>query len=272
MFIPKIMTIAGSDSGGGAGIQADLKTIASLGGYGTTVITALTAQNTRTVSQIHEAPTDMIKAQYEAIMEDIGADAIKIGMLSSATIISTVAGLLRQERAPHVVLDPVMISKSGTYLLREDAVEALITELLPLSTLLTPNIPETERLVGYTVTTDEDIRNAALFLKDQGVRASLIKGGHLKRPQIINTLYDGSTFHRFTTQRLDNKYTHGTGCTLSSAVATLLGSNKPLPEAVETGIHYVSEGLKHGYVVGGGTNPLNHMHLLQRDYLDPRYT
>ncbi len=260
MSVAKIMTIAGSDSGGGAGIQADLKTIAALGGYGTSVITALTAQNTLTVTKIHEIPVDMIKAQYEAIMEDIGADAIKIGMLSSASIIKTVADLLQQQSAPHIVIDPVMVSKSGAQLLQEEAIEALIYELMPHCTLLTPNIPEVEKLVGYTVISDEDIHNAALLLKNKDVSASLIKGGHLKRPDIINTLYDGSTFHKFTTIRLDNKYTHGTGCTLSSAIATLLGMNKPITEAVEWGIQYVCEGIKEGYTVGSGTNPLNHLH------------
>jgi len=256
------MTIAGSDSGGGAGIQADLKTIAALGGYGTSVITALTAQNTLSVTKIHEVPLDMIKAQYETIMEDIGADAIKIGMLSSAAIIKTVAKLLQHQSAPNVVIDPVMVSKSGAQLLQEEAIEALISELMPHCTLLTPNIPEVEKLVGFTVTADEDIRRAAMLLKDKGVSASLIKGGHLKRPNIINTLFDGSSFHMYTTTRLDDTYTHGTGCTLSSAIATFLGMNKPINEAVESGIQFVSEGIKEGYLVGNGTNPLNHMHKL----------
>ncbi len=272
MSVAKIMTIAGSDSGGGAGIQADLKTIASLGGYGTSVITALTAQNTHTVTQIHEVPVDMIRAQYEAIMEDIGADAIKIGMLSSASIIGIVADLLKKYPAPHIVIDPVMISKSGAQLLKDDAIEALKRKLLPLCTLLTPNIPEVEKLVGSPVSTDEEIQNAAIKLKEQGVRASLIKGGHLKRANIMNTLYDGNEFHRFTTTRLKNTYTHGTGCTLSSAIATYLGQNKPLDQAVELGIQYVSEGMKNGYVVGEGANPLNHMHMLERHNLNVKHT
>lgn len=268
MSVAKIMTIAGSDSGGGAGIQADLKTIAAIGGYGTSVITALTAQNTMTVTKIHEIPVDMIKAQYEAIMEDIGADAIKIGMLSSPLIIQTIADLLQQQSAPHIVIDPVMVSKSGAQLLQEEAIEALINELLPHCTLLTPNIPEVEKLVGFTVKSDEDIRNAALSLKNKDVTASLIKGGHLKRPEIVNTLYDGSSFHKFTTVRLDDTYTHGTGCTLSSAIATLLGMNKTVKDAVESGIQYVSEGIKQGYTVGSGTNPLNHMHAhIQKNHI-----
>jgi hydroxymethylpyrimidine/phosphomethylpyrimidine kinase len=270
MSVAKIMTIAGSDSGGGAGIQADLKTIASLGGYGTSVITALTAQNTKEVTKIHEVPVDMVKAQYEAIMSDIGTDAIKIGMLSSSEIIKAVAALLKQQSAPHVVLDSVMISKSGAQLLKDEAIEALVTDLIPLCTLLTPNIPEAEKLVGFPVAADEDIQNAALTLKQKGVPATLVKGGHLKRPHVLNTLFDGSTFHRFTTTRLDNTYTHGTGCTLSSAIATYLGMGKKLEEAVELGIHYVSEGMKHGYRVGNGTNPLNHMHTLNRKHLDVR--
>lgn len=270
MSAAKIMTIAGSDSGGGAGIQADLKTIAALGGYGTSVLTALTAQNTRFVTGIHEVPTDMIKAQYEAIMEDIGADAIKIGMLSSAVIIKAVAGLLKQQPAAHIVIDPVMISKSGAQLLREDAIDALITELIPLCTLLTPNIPEAEKLTGITIDSDEDIQNAAHSLNNKGVPACLIKGGHLKRPNIMNTLYDGSVFHRFTTSRLTNAYTHGTGCTLSSAIATFLAMNTQLADAVEAAIQYVSEGIKHGYTVGSGTNPLNHMHALHHVQVNER--
>jgi len=264
MSVAKIMTIAGSDSGGGAGIQADLKTIAALGGYGTSVITALTAQNTHTVSKIHEIPTDMIKAQYEAIMDDIGASAIKIGMLSSTSIINTVAELIKQQPAPHIVIDPVMVSKSGAQLLQDDAIDALVNELLPLCTLLTPNIPEVEKLTGSSVSTDEEIQNAAIELKEKGVRASLIKGGHLNRTNIMNTLYDGDNFHKFTTERLKNTYTHGTGCTLSSAIATYLGKNISLAQAVELGIEYVSEGMTHGYMVGGGANPLNHMHVLNR--------
>jgi hydroxymethylpyrimidine/phosphomethylpyrimidine kinase len=259
MFVPKIMTIAGSDSGGGAGIQADLKTIAALGGYGTSVITAITAQNTKTVAAIHEIPLDIIEAEYRAIMDDIGADAIKIGMLSSPAIIQRIALLLDEAGSTHMVLDPVMISKSGAQLLHETAVEALIGELLPRCTLLTPNIPETERLTAIRIQSDEDIEHAASILYDKGVKAILIKGGHLDRPQIVNTLFDGDRFYRFTTERLSNRYSHGTGCTLSSAIATYLGWGKPLFEAVERSIQYVSDGMQHGYAVGGGVNPLNHM-------------
>jgi hydroxymethylpyrimidine kinase/phosphomethylpyrimidine kinase len=258
MSIPKIMTIAGSDSGGGAGIQADIKTIAALGGYGTTVITAITAQNTREVTAIHEIPVEIIEAEFRAVMEDIGADALKIGMLGTSRIIETISGLLGEFRVNHVVLDPVMISKSGAELLQPDAVDALIGKLIPQCSLLTPNIPETEKLVGFPISSDEDIQNAAFILQRMGVPAVLIKGGHLNRPNIMNTLFDGKEFHRFTTTRLDTAYTHGTGCTLSSAIATHLGYNKPLVEAVELSIQYVSEGIQKGYRVGRGTNPLNH--------------
>jgi hydroxymethylpyrimidine kinase/phosphomethylpyrimidine kinase len=259
MPIPKIMTIAGSDSGGGAGIQADLKTIAALGGYGTSVITAITAQNTKTVTAIHEIPTEIIEAEYKAIMSDIGADAIKIGMLSSPDIISMIASLLREAGAPHIIVDPVMISKSGAQLLRESAVEALINTLLPLCTLLTPNIPEAEKLTGLRIESDQDIEHAASVLHKKGIRAVLIKGGHLERPHIINTLFDGDRFYTLKAERLSNRYSHGTGCTLSSAIATHLGWGKPLHEAVDLSIRYVSGGMQYGYDVGNGINPLNHM-------------
>jgi hydroxymethylpyrimidine kinase/phosphomethylpyrimidine kinase len=270
MHIPKVMTIAGSDSGGGAGIQADLKTIAALGGYGTSVITALTAQNTQSVARIHAVPPPMIRAQYRAIMDDIGTDAIKIGMLGPSPAIEAVAEALAAAPADYIVLDPVMISKSGAQLLPDDAIESLTGLLIPRCTVLTPNIPEAERLTGISIESDEDIRDAALRLEEMGAGASLIKGGHLDRPDIVNTLYDGSSFRQFTSPRLDSRFTHGTGCTLSSAIATYLGRGDTLADAVEKGIEFVTEGIRNGYVVGNGTNPLNHMYAAARNVANVR--
>ncbi len=254
------MTIAGSDSGGGAGIQADLKTIAALGGYGTSVITAITAQNTQTVTAIHDIPVEIIEAEFLAIIDDIGADAVKIGMLSNPATIRKIANLLREYPVRHIVLDPVMVSKSGNQLLQENAVRALIDDLLPLCTLLTPNIPEAEKLVGYRISSDREIEKAARDLHAGGVGAVLIKGGHLRRENVVNTLFDGTQLVRIETERLDDSYSHGTGCTLSSAIATYLGWDEPLDNAVREAVGFVFEGMKHGYPVGEGVNPLNHFH------------
>ncbi|HET9212655.1 MAG TPA: bifunctional hydroxymethylpyrimidine kinase/phosphomethylpyrimidine kinase [Thermoanaerobaculia bacterium] len=264
MTPPRLLTIAGSDSGGGAGIQADLKTFAAHGAYGMSVIAALTAQNTREVRAVHEVPPEMVAAQIDAVLEDIGADAIKIGMLSSAGIIRAVADRLRfhlQGKAVPVVLDPVMIAKSGARLLREDAVEALKTDLLPLATLVTPNVPELETLAGLAAGTEEERLAAARSLSTRGA-AVLAKGGHAEGPEVVDLLVErDGRVHRFAHPRLHTPSTHGTGCTLSSAIAARLGAGEELPRAVEGAIEYLSGAIAAAYPLGtrDGHGPVNHL-------------
>ncbi len=208
--VPKALTIAGSDSGGGAGIQADLKTFAALGVYGASVLTAITAQNTRGVTAIHEVPPDVVAAQIRAVLDDIGADAVKTGMLSSSAIIGVVAGELRRYGVRRLVVDPVMVAKSGHHLLRPDAVQALKSMLLPLATVLTPNLPEAEVLVGMRLTDDAGIRDAARAIHGMGARHVVIKGGHRAGPA-VDLLFDGREFREFSAERVDTPHTHGTG-------------------------------------------------------------
>lgn len=208
--VPKALTIAGSDSGGGAGIQADLKTFAALGVYGASAITAITAQNTRGVTAVHEVPPDVVSAQIRAVLEDIGADAVKTGMLSSAPIIAAVAGELRRFGMWRLVVDPVMVAKSGHHLLRPDAVQALREELLPLAYVVTPNIPEAEVLVGRKLEDDVAIREAARAIREMGARHVVVKGGHRAGPA-VDVWFDGRGFREFSAERVDTPHTHGTG-------------------------------------------------------------
>ncbi len=257
------MTIAGSDSGGGAGIQADLKTFQALGVYGTSALTAVTAQNTLGVRAVHEIPTDIIAAQIDAIVEDIGVDAAKTGMLSSAEIIATVAERIRHWRLDRLVVDPVMVAASGDRLLREDAVQALIGDLLPLAALLTPNLPEAEVLVGRHLTTDDEIRQAAHDILDLGPRAVIIKGGH-REGDAIDVFYDGHAFHMFSAPRIDTQNTHGTGCTLSAAITAGLARGTDLLEAVSDAKHYLTEAIRRATPLGSGHGPVAHDWLLSR--------
>jgi len=268
MTPPRLLTIAGSDSGGGAGIQADLKTFAAHGAYGMSVITALTAQNTREVRAVHEVPPEMVAAQIDAVLEDIGADAVKIGMLASAGIVRAVADRLRfhlkDKRVP-VVLDPVMIAKSGDRLLRADAVEALKNDLLPLATLVTPNLPELEALTGLAAGTQEERLAAARNLSTRGP-AVLAKGGHAEGEEVVDLLIGGDgRVHRFAHPRLHTPSTHGTGCTLSSAIAARLGAGEELPRAVAGAIDYLSGALAAAYPLGAGDGhgPVNHLFALR---------
>jgi hydroxymethylpyrimidine/phosphomethylpyrimidine kinase len=270
---PRLLTIAGSDSGGGAGIQADLKTFAAHGGYGMSVIAALTAQNTREVRAVFEVPPEMVAAQIDAVLEDIGADAVKIGMLASAGVIRVVADRLRFHLggtgAP-IVLDPVMVAKSGDRLLREDAVEALVSELLPLATLVTPNLPELEALAGLPAGTEEERLRAAETLARAagGGPAVLAKGGHAEGEEVVDLLLEGGRVHRFTHPRLHTRSTHGTGCTLSSAIAARLGAGQDLPRAVEGAIQYLHGAMAAAYplgidqAIGNGHGPVDHFYLM----------
>ena len=257
--VPKAMTIAGSDSGAGAGIQADLKTFAALEVYGTSVITAVTAQNTYSVTEIHELPVDVVVAQIDAVMEDIGTDAVKTGMLSNSQIIGAVAERVKALSMPSLVVDPVMVAKSGDRLLKKEATRSLIEDLLPLATVVTPNIPETEALVGYTVESEDDIQKAAREIARMGVGSVVIKGGHREGPAVDTLYYDG-IFREFSSPRIESKNTHGTGCTFASAVAAYLARGRSVEQAVYHAKEYVTEAIRSAYSIGSGHGPVNHFH------------
>jgi hydroxymethylpyrimidine/phosphomethylpyrimidine kinase len=254
---PVAMTIAGSDSGGGAGIQADLKTFQALGVYGASTLTAITAQNTVGVTAVHEIPTDVIAAQIDAVVSDIGVDAAKTGMLSSAAIIATVAERVRHWHLEQLVVDPVMVAKSGDRLLREDAVQALIEQLLPLALVLTPNLPEAEVLVGHSLSTEDEIRDAARAIVGLGAQAVVMKGGH-RSGAARDILFDGRDFRVFESERFETPNTHGTGCTFSAAIAAGLARGLRVDEAVGEAKHYVTEAIRHSTPLGRGHGPVAH--------------
>lgn len=253
MTTPPILIIAGSDSGGGAGIQADIKTVAQMGGFPTTTITALTAQNTRGVEAIHAVPADFIAQQMRVVLSDIGIKAIKTGMLFDANIITTIADTIREfaPRAP-LVVDPVMVATSGDALLKDDAIDALRNELFPRATLLTPNLPEAEALTGYSIRTENDMVLAAATIARTGARAILIKGGHLPGDEVIDFLWDDGQEHWFRDIRIDSPHTHGSGCTLASGIATLLGHKDSLPNAVAKARAYVRSAIENAPGMGMG--------------------
>jgi hydroxymethylpyrimidine/phosphomethylpyrimidine kinase len=258
-MVAKALTIAGSDSGGGAGIQADLKTFAALGVYGSSAITAITAQNTRGVFGVQEVEPALVAAQIDAVIDDIGAAATKTGMLSSAAIAEAVADRIRHYRLPNLVVDPVMVAKSGDPLLRSDAVAALKQLLLPLALIVTPNLPEAETLVGRRLESDEDLRNAAREIVDLGARAVVVKGGH-RTGAADDLLYDGHTFQTLHAERIDTPHTHGTGCTFSAAIAANLAKGMPLPLAVETAKTYLTGAIAAAYPIGSGHSPVHHFY------------
>jgi len=260
------MTIAGSDSGGGAGIQADLKTFQALGVYGTSALTAITAQNTLGVRAVHEIPIDVIAAQIDAIVDDIGVDAAKTGMLSSAEIIGTVAERVRHWRLDRLVVDPVMVAKSGDRLLREDAVQALVRDLMPLALVLTPNLPEAEVLVGRPLMTEDDIRRAAREIIALGPRAVVMKGGH-RAGDATDLLFDGQRFEAFASERIDTPNTHGTGCTFSAAIAAGLADGLDMVAAVGAAKRYLTEAIRQARPLGAGHGPVAHDWLLKREAL-----
>lgn len=264
---PHALTIAGSDSGGGAGVQADLKTFLAVGAYGASVITAITAQNTVGVRAVHEVPLEVIGAQIDAVADDIGVDALKTGMLSSSEIIGTVAERVKFWRLERLVVDPVMIAKSGDRLLREDAVQGLIRDLLPLALIVTPNIPEAEVLVGRGLESDDDVRAAAREILALGPRAVVMKGGH-RSGDATDLLYDGHTFQTFSSPRFDTPNTHGTGCTFSAAIAASLAQGYDLATAVGRAKRYLSEAIRLAEPVGHGHGPVAHDWLLSRAALD----
>lgn len=259
----RVLSIAGSDSGGGAGIQADLKTIAALGGYGMTAITAITAQNTQGVRAVQALPPGLLTAQIDAVVEDIGVDAIKIGMLHDAEVVRAVAAAIRRHRLAPVVLDPVMVATSGDRLIAESTVEVLIAELFALATVITPNLDEAAWLLGRDRIAAEDLDAAAAALQRLGAPAVLLKGGHLQGEVLTDVLrLPGGQTRRFSDPRIPTNNTHGTGCTLSSAIATHLAQGATLPEAVSRARDYVRAALTSGATLqlGHGHGPLDHGH------------
>jgi hydroxymethylpyrimidine/phosphomethylpyrimidine kinase len=250
------LTIAGSDSGGGAGIQADLKAITLLGGYGMSVLTALTAQNTVGVQAIHEVPTWFVGTQIDSVLSDIGADAIKTGMLANAQIVEVVAKKIREYGVKKVVVDPVMVAKSGDSLLRKDAQDALIKKLVPLSMVVTPNLLEASVLTGSRVNSIEEMRKAAHRIYGLGARHVVVKGGHLKG-MAVDILYDGKRYVEIEGRRIETKNTHGTGCTFASAIATLLARGETVSEAVTKAKTFITMAIQSGLPLGKGVGPTN---------------
>ena len=263
MPISRILVIAGSDSGGGAGIQADIKTISMLGGYAMTAITALTAQNTQTVSAVLPIEPDFITQQIQVVADDIGVDVIKTGMLHNQDVILAVAKAVKAIDCP-LVLDPVMVATSGDKLLKDDAIDALKTELLPLADVVTPNVPEAELLSGITIKTRDDMIEAAKAMEALGAKAVLLKGGHLEGETLYDLLWYDNQPYWYESPRIDTVHTHGTGCTLASAVATLLGQGNALLDAVEAARAYVLKAIQTAPELGHGHGPLNHLHPLKR--------
>jgi len=260
----RVLVAAGSDSGGGAGIQADIKTVTALGGYAATAITALTAQNTLAVVDVHPVPAAFIALQMRVVLEDIGADAIKTGMLGDAAVIRTIAEILQTlaTQVP-VVVDPVMVAKSGHFLLAPEAVDSVKAELLPLAAVVTPNLPEATALTGIEITDPDDMRRAGEALMSLGPRAVLVKGGHLPGEEVVDVLITPQEERIYRSPRLSSRSTHGTGCTLASAIATGLAQGFDLDHAVRRGRTYLAEAIRSAPGLGHGHGPLNHGHTVR---------
>jgi hydroxymethylpyrimidine/phosphomethylpyrimidine kinase len=252
------LTIAGSDSGGGAGIQADLKTFAAHGVYGTSAVTALTAQNTLGVTAVQAVPAEFVTAQIEAVADDLGCDAVKTGMLATAAIVEAVVAAIEELELPNLVVDPVMVAKGGDRLLDEDAIHAMRTALLRLARVVTPNVPEAEVLAGMTIQSPDDMYEAARRIKKFGPAAVLIKGGHLPGDTITDLLLDGGNAIEISGPRVAGRHTHGTGCTLAAAIAARLARGETLDEAARGARVYVAGAMQHGIDLGAGHQPLNH--------------
>src|SRR5262245_1323788 len=252
------LTIAGSDSGAGAGIQADLKTFAAHRVYGTCAITAVTAQNTLGVTMVEALPADLVTAQIEAVASDIGVDAVKTGMLATAAIVESVAAAIRDLELPFLVVDPVMVAKSGDRLVDEEAVETIKVELLPQAFLVTPNIPEAEALSGVTIRSDDDRRKAARRIAAFGPNHVVIKGGHLATDDIVDLLYTHGEVVEFRHARIPGRHTHGTGCTFASSIAATLALGGSLLEAIPRAQNYVAGAIRAAFDLGKGHGPMNH--------------
>jgi hydroxymethylpyrimidine/phosphomethylpyrimidine kinase len=262
----RVLIVAGSDSGGGAGVQADIKTVSALGGYAATAVTAITVQNTLGVSAVHEIPPEIVRAQIEAVMSDIGADAWKLGMLGSAAHVRAVAEAYAAVGAgAAMVLDPVMIAKGGTALLAGDAIEVMATELVPRAAIVTPNAPEAEALTGVAVNgLDGQIDAAEALVENLGAHAVLVKGGHIEGDIIRDVLLTREGYRVFESERIHTKATHGTGCTLASAIAAYLAQGASIPDAVEKARVYLREAILHAPGLGQGHQPLGHNWVLKK--------
>src|SRR5687767_9343531 len=256
--MPTALTIAGSDSGGGAGIQADLKTFAAHGVYGTSAVTALTAQNTIGVSGVYVMHDDVVTAQIEAVVSDLGCDAVKTGMLANSTIVEAVAAAVESLELPNLVVDPVMVAKSRDHLLDEDAVHAMRWTLLRLARVVTPNIPEAEVLAKMSIGSLADMREAAARIAALKPAAVVIKGGHLPGPEVVDLLFEKGAFKEFIGPRIEGRNTHGTGCTFAAAIAAHLAKGAELADAVQAAKNYVEGAMRNGIPLGRGHRPLNH--------------
>ena len=254
--VPKALTIAGSDSGGGAGIQADLKTFLALGVHGMSAITALTAQNTKGVSAVHEVPPEFVSEQIRQVVTDIGVDAAKTGMLSGPEIVTVVAEAVQEHRIEKLVVDPVFISKNRDVLLREEAIDALVTKLFPLALLITPNLYEAGALLEREIGTVAEMKDAARRLHEMGPAFVLVKGGHLA-DEATDEMFDGETFSELTAERIDSLHTHGTGCTISAATVAYLARGDGVIDAVQQAKDFVTGAIRHGLEIGGGYGPVN---------------
>jgi len=257
--VHKALTIAGSDSGAGAGIQADLKTFAALGVYGTSVITAITAQNTKGVTQILELAPDLIAAQIDTVISDIGAHALKTGMLANSAIIETVAEKIREHRLKNLVVDPVMVAKSGDLLLRPEAIDALKSRLIPLATIVTPNLPEAEQLTGIRASRLSEMQEAARRIIGMGAKSVVIKGGHGTGPA-MDLFYDGKKFRKLSAARIRTANTHGSGCTFSAAIAANLAKGEKLERAVANAKSYITQAIRKAFAIGAGHSPVHHFY------------
>lgn len=253
----RLLTIAGSDSGGGAGIQADLKTFHAFGCYGMSVLTAITAQNTLGVHEVLDLPPDFVALELESVVSDIGVDAAKTGMLYNAEIIHALAQKIRELQIPHLVVDPVMRAKDGDPLLRDDAQYALIDEIVPLAEVITPNLPEAEVLSGMEINSKDEMKKAAKIIHHKGARNILVKGGH-REGDAVDILFDGKEFTEFFTEKISTKNTHGTGCTYSAAIAANLAMGKNMKEAIAISKKYITEAIRNSLNLGHGIGPLNH--------------
>ena len=260
----KVLTIAGSDSCGGAGIQADIKTFSALGTYGMSVITAVTAQNTLGVTNVRELDQEIIRDQIDAIFIDINVDAVKIGMVSSSEIINTIGDALLKYKPENIVIDPVMVSKSGCHLLKPEARDALIKVLLPLASVTTPNLFEAEVITGRKIKSLPDMEKAAVDIKQMGARSVVVKGGHLEG-DAVDVFYDGERFHYPKNERIPTRHTHGTGCTFSSAIAAFLAKGFAVEEAVARAKEYITGAIAASFPLGGGVGPTHHFYLYYKE-------
>lgn len=262
--VKQVLTIAGSDSGGGAGIQADIKAMSANGVFAMSVITAVTAQNTEEVTDVFELPPAVVASQLDAIFDDFDVAAVKTGMLSSASIIDVVVKLVTPQNVTNLVVDPVMISKSGYALLKPDAIEAVKTKLFPLALVVTPNVHEAQQLSGIAITSLADARRAAKIIHSFGCKHVLIKGGHLLNERATDLLYDGRFFNVLKGEFIETPHTHGTGCTFASALAAHLARGRSVLDAAQSAKSYVTEAIRHGLAIGHGHGPTDHFYFLER--------